>query len=71
MNEAISNNAFPYLDILFIFIFLAVVGLFYFVLRSLVFKFLISKEKPAGLFLSRLYLRKSSASLESEIFSVH
>jgi len=56
MNEAISNNAFPYLDILFLFIFLAVVGLFYFSLRSLIFKFLISKEKPGGLFLSRLYL---------------
>jgi len=56
MNEAIGNNVFPYLDILFLFIFLAVVSLFYFVFRSLISKLLISKEKPAGIFLSRLYL---------------
>ncbi|MFQ5721904.1 MAG: cyclic nucleotide-binding domain-containing protein [Candidatus Aminicenantales bacterium] len=56
MNEANINNTFPYLDILFLFIFMAFVSLLYFALRSLISNFLISKEKPEGLFLSRLSL---------------
>lgn len=56
MNSPGTNGVIPYLDILFVFVFLAIVSAFYFLFRFLIFKFLISGEKPAGLFLLRLNL---------------
>jgi len=45
-----------YLDILFVFIIMATVTVLYILFRLLIFKFLISKERPAAFFLSRLNL---------------
>ena len=45
-----------YLDILFVFIIMATVTVLYILFRLLIFKFLISKERAAAFFLSRLNL---------------
>lgn len=56
MNNQPTTELITYIDILFIFIILAVLTAVYFLLRAVIFKSLISKGKPAGYFVSRLML---------------
>jgi len=56
MNNQLTPEVITYIDILFIFIILAVVTALYFLLRGVIFKALISRGKPAGYYVSRLLL---------------
>lgn len=56
MSNASSASGVSYLDILFVFILIAFAAALYILFRLLIFRFLISREKPVGTFLSRLNL---------------
>jgi small-conductance mechanosensitive channel/CRP-like cAMP-binding protein len=56
MTETATTSAVSYVDVLFVFIILAVVTALYFLFRTLILKFLINKDKPSGFFLSRMNL---------------
>ena len=56
MNSPDSVSIISYWDILFVFIILIIACALYFLFRLLIFRFLISREKPSGYYLSRLNL---------------
>ena len=56
MINQVTSGVVTYIDILFIFIILAVVAALYFLFRAVIFKSLISRGKPAGYYVSRLML---------------